>query len=421
MKKNRKSDSANGTNKQPMQKKLTAAETFELEGQKVQDQINELKNVMKQEKILKMKEQTNSINNHWRSSTKNKQIYGYSDMVLEHYSKVSTTDGSNPPSSQLKQRPVKVDKENGDKIVTKGLNIKQKPSPPYKNAIESNLNRAIIEQWDEYKEINEFLCGIKMEKYREVFIENGIEDKETILELNESHLEQLGLPLGHKLKIMKKIKEIKKKEVPPPSQTSLVEQTSQASEKSSAVSNTQSESSNLLDGNYDEEKNNKEFQEALMAWRNGGKKDQPKEEKEPIIKSETISAQSKSKAKKTVRFSDAPVEELLIMNNETEEDQEDNVATELKPAGRTTNITEGMIAFKNVNISKKWFLFSEESTGSNCWNVDLLSTVDHASTSPRESVPISTPNQELKRDKELWCQWYKYVDKEFWEKDELTK
>ena len=101
---------------------------------------------MKQEKILKMKEQSNSISNHWRSSTKNKQIFGYSDMVLEHYSKGSTTDDSNPPSSQLKQRPVKTDKENGDKIVTKGLNIKSKQSQPTKNAIEINFNRAIIEQ-----------------------------------------------------------------------------------------------------------------------------------------------------------------------------------------------------------------------------------------------------------------------------------
>ena len=40
-------------------------------------------------------------------------------------------------------------------------------------------------------------------------IENGIEDLETILELKEDHVEQMGVPLGHKLKIIKKIKDIR--------------------------------------------------------------------------------------------------------------------------------------------------------------------------------------------------------------------
>ena len=38
-------------------------------------------------------------------------------------------------------------------------------------------------------------------------IDNGVEDLETILELEDSHIEQMGIPLGHKLKIIKKIKD----------------------------------------------------------------------------------------------------------------------------------------------------------------------------------------------------------------------
>ncbi len=45
------------------------------------------------------------------------------------------------------------------------------------------------------------------EKYRTLFIDNGIEDLETILELNDEHLQIMKVPLGHKLKILKKIKE----------------------------------------------------------------------------------------------------------------------------------------------------------------------------------------------------------------------
>lgn len=46
-------------------------------------------------------------------------------------------------------------------------------------------------------------------KYKSRFIENGIEDEETILELNDSHLDSMKVPLGHKLKMLKKIKQIR--------------------------------------------------------------------------------------------------------------------------------------------------------------------------------------------------------------------
>ena len=61
----------------------------------------------------------------------------------------------------------------------------------------------------EYTEVKEFLSGIKLDKYVSKFVENGVEDLETILELQEEHVEQMGIPLGHKLKIIKKIKDIR--------------------------------------------------------------------------------------------------------------------------------------------------------------------------------------------------------------------
>jgi hypothetical protein len=41
-------------------------------------------------------------------------------------------------------------------------------------------------------------------------LDNEVEDLETILELDEKHLEQMGIPLGHKLKIMKRIKDCRR-------------------------------------------------------------------------------------------------------------------------------------------------------------------------------------------------------------------
>ena len=57
--------------------------------------------------------------------------------------------------------------------------------------------------------MREFLTSIKLDKYQEKFIENGVEDLETILELNDEHIELMGVPLGHKLKIMKRIKDLR--------------------------------------------------------------------------------------------------------------------------------------------------------------------------------------------------------------------
>lgn len=51
-----------------------------------------------------------------------------------------------------------------------------------------------------------------MNKYKDTFLDNGVEDLEIILELDEKHIEQMGIPLGHKLKILKKIKEIRKEQ-----------------------------------------------------------------------------------------------------------------------------------------------------------------------------------------------------------------
>jgi hypothetical protein len=48
-----------------------------------------------------------------------------------------------------------------------------------------------------------------LDKYQDKFVENGVEDLETILELNEEHIELMAIPLGHKLKIMKRIKDMR--------------------------------------------------------------------------------------------------------------------------------------------------------------------------------------------------------------------
>ena len=75
--------------------------------------------------------------------------------------------------------------------------------------ITSNLSMAMKQQSGEFGEVFNFLNSIKLEKYIDKFVDNGVEDQETILELEENHIEQMGIPLGHKLKIIKRIKEVR--------------------------------------------------------------------------------------------------------------------------------------------------------------------------------------------------------------------
>ena len=61
-----------------------------------------------------------------------------------------------------------------------------------------------------FEEVDQFLTDINLAKYKDLFLDHGVEDLETILEVEDKHLEEMGLPLGHKLKIMKHIKEMRK-------------------------------------------------------------------------------------------------------------------------------------------------------------------------------------------------------------------
>lgn len=400
-----------GRKGKPQKQPLLPSQLLELEAEKREKELIELRKKIREDQQLKFKQQSQSNGNHWRSATKNKKLHGYSDMVREHYQNESNPSYSNPQSAQVKKRVNS--KQSEGRIMPKGLNIKNSGSKPLQNSsIESNFNKALQDQNNDYSEVSSFLGQIKMDKYKEVFIDNGIEDHETILELKEEHLEQMHLPLGHKLKIMKRIKDLNKQAAPKVSQVSQASAVSAGSSTASAAATEPvAQSDNLLDGVYDEEANKKEFQAALDAWRNAGKK-------ESSLKQPSSAASSKGKVKKNVRFAEAAPEEVLILNNdEPEEDEEAKVIPSSKP-GPTTEIKEGMIAFKGLSVTKNSFLYSEEASGSNDWNLNLLSTVDHAETSPMEEVPLRTPPPKV--EKELWIHCFKYFNKSEGVHDSLT-
>ncbi len=55
-------------------------------------------------------------------------------------------------------------------------------------------------------EISDVLAGMKLEKYEPRLVESGVRTLDDLSQVSEEKLTELKVPLGHKLKLMKKIK-----------------------------------------------------------------------------------------------------------------------------------------------------------------------------------------------------------------------
>lgn len=58
-------------------------------------------------------------------------------------------------------------------------------------------------------QIEEFLKSIKMESYTQKFLENGFEELDLLLEVQNDHLQEMQIPIGHQIRLMKKIEEMR--------------------------------------------------------------------------------------------------------------------------------------------------------------------------------------------------------------------
>lgn len=58
-------------------------------------------------------------------------------------------------------------------------------------------------------EVSVFLSSMGLAVYSSLFLREGIEDLETMQELTDSHLASLGLPVGHRLKLLKRLKDLR--------------------------------------------------------------------------------------------------------------------------------------------------------------------------------------------------------------------
>ena len=162
--------------------------------------------VKKMKELESNKRNTSGKETMWRGATTKKNIKGYSDAVLTQHKKVQPIL---PPSSMvtdtryakpnLQQRPPSSSGSVSNQFT--GGHPPSSVTPAKKGGYKL--------QSQEFGEVKDFLSSIKLDKYFEKMVDNGIEDMETILELQDEHIGQMGVPLGHKLKMMKRIKELR--------------------------------------------------------------------------------------------------------------------------------------------------------------------------------------------------------------------
>jgi hypothetical protein len=96
----------------------------------------------------------------------------------------------------LKAQPIR---SNSNRIV--------KPAPP-QAASRDDLS-ALTSTETGLSQVKQFLTGCGLERYFEELTHNGIDDMEILLELSDSHLNGLNIPLGHRIKLLKRIKEVR--------------------------------------------------------------------------------------------------------------------------------------------------------------------------------------------------------------------
>lgn len=148
----------------------------------------------------------------------------------------------------------------------------------------ANLQAAIGQQSQDSQEVETFLGGLKLDRYVSIFLENGFDSMDVVMEMQESHMREIGMAVGHVVKLQKRLTELRPPAPEKPTVASVVAQspmnasgkrvtfggaeravTPQAAGKASAGGH----SSALATGAFDEAESAASFQEALRAWREG--------------------------------------------------------------------------------------------------------------------------------------------------------
>jgi hypothetical protein len=149
------------------------------------------------------------------------------------------------------------------------------------------LQAAVRRQSEEAAEVEAFLLGLKLDRYVGLFLEHGFDCMEVVLEMQESHMREIGMATGHILKLRKRLAEMNpgaaaretsdggrelgesRKRVSFGAAEEAPSSPARASGGGNAGTGTGGGGGHLMDGRFDEDESAASFQEALKAWRQG--------------------------------------------------------------------------------------------------------------------------------------------------------
>jgi hypothetical protein len=152
----------------------------------------------------------------------------------------------------------------------------------------ANLQAAMQQHSKEGLEVEAFLASLGLDRYVSLFMEHGFDCIEVVQEMEESHMRDIGMAAGHALKLRKRLAELKPAPAPQPAPRAAppavaTGASAGATQKRVSFGDTEQApppcsgtatgdgGGSLLDGHYDEEEQTRGFQEAIRAWREGGK------------------------------------------------------------------------------------------------------------------------------------------------------
>ena len=218
------------------------SEALEAESKRMEERLIELREHMKVETERRKSEARFKDGSRWRSGLTTRPMKGYANSVLSAKPKPRPASKGFVPSSELLNFDGKTDPADPRPAAT----IKRANTIPKPLTVSSD--------------VLSFLQSCGLEKHFEAFLTNGVDEMEVMLELTEEHLTNIGLPLGHRIKLLKRIRDAKAA----PQHDLVPLPGPQLDTEESATGGA------LLRGDYNEPESRAMFREALDEFRKGG-------------------------------------------------------------------------------------------------------------------------------------------------------
>eukprot|EP01017_Pseudomicrothorax_dubius_P039817 TRINITY_DN6158_c0_g1_i1.p1 TRINITY_DN6158_c0_g1~~TRINITY_DN6158_c0_g1_i1.p1 ORF type:complete len:381 (+),score=71.47 TRINITY_DN6158_c0_g1_i1:54-1196(+) len=309
---------------------IPVSSKLENETNQMEARLRELKEALSKEATKRESEGTGKVNesgSRWRSATDKKPLKSYANHVLttkpmikiqkrgmiqrpSSSTRLNSTTASQRPASQGTEPPKKSSDEEATRIPT----AESTERKDRKVVTESKgTTKGVPTALSQDSPLNEgncqvlkFLQDLRLETHFDKFIENGFDEGGLLLELNEEYLGAMDIPLGHQIKIMKKVEELRGEQpkgeelqaeqpMPQEHQGPVYEPLSDPEEIEGVGigvgPDDNGTSGDLRNGNFDEKKNQEEFARALSEWR--GVPEKPKSKSPEEVK-----------RTKTVRFAE---------------------------------------------------------------------------------------------------------------------